>query len=221
MYSLLQKQESAHEDSIWSCAWGRKKGSESEGFGDGTREDVDYIITGSVDDMVKVWRWKDDKLELKHTLEGHALGVVSVDINSTGTTLASSSLDSHIRIWDVESGQQLRPIDAGPVDAWTISFSPDSKYIASGSHSGRIHLYGVENGRMEQTLDTRGKFTLSIAYSPDGKYIASGAIDGIINIFDMATGKLMHTLEGHAMPIRSLAFSSDSQLLVTASEDDT
>ena len=78
--------------------------------------------------------------------------------------LASSSLDSHIRIWDVESGAQLRPIDAGPVDAWTITFSPDSKFIASGSHSGRIHLYGVENGRQEQTLDTRGKFTLSIAY---------------------------------------------------------
>ena len=50
------------------------------------REDVDYIVTGSVDDLVKIWRWKDDKLELKHALEGHALGVVSVDINSSGTS---------------------------------------------------------------------------------------------------------------------------------------
>ena len=29
----------------------------------------------------------DDKLELRHTLEGHQLGVVSVDINAQGTNI--------------------------------------------------------------------------------------------------------------------------------------
>uniref|UniRef100_A0A671S5Y3 Superkiller complex protein 8 n=1 Tax=Sinocyclocheilus anshuiensis TaxID=1608454 RepID=A0A671S5Y3_9TELE len=87
-------------------------------------------------------------------------------------------------------------MDAGPVDAWTVAFSPDSKYIATGSHLGKVNIFGVESGKKEHSLDTRGKFILSIAYSPDGKYLASGAIDGIINIFDIATGKLLHTLEG-------------------------
>lgn len=149
-------------------------------------------------------------------------------------------MDSSLRIWDVENGEKITNIDVGPVDLWTVAFSPDDKYIISGSHSGKITLYGVESAKAEQTLDTRGKFSLSIAYvsinvrlsitylhtwyvcivqSPDGKYIASGAIDGIINIFDVATSKLVHTLEGHAMPIRSLCFSPDSQLLLTASDD--
>uniref|UniRef100_A0A8C1DWP9 Superkiller complex protein 8 n=1 Tax=Cyprinus carpio carpio TaxID=630221 RepID=A0A8C1DWP9_CYPCA len=87
-------------------------------------------------------------------------------------------------------------MDAGPVDAWTVAFSPDSRYIATGSHLGKVNIFGVESGKKEHSLDTRGKFILSIAYSPDGKYLASGAIDGIINIFDIATGKLLHTLEG-------------------------
>lgn len=30
------------------------------------------------------------------------------------TVAASSSLDSHIRIWDLESGKQLKAIDCGP-----------------------------------------------------------------------------------------------------------
>lgn len=52
----------------------------------------------------------------------------------------------------------------GPVDIWTVVFSPDDKFIVSGSHAGKIHLYGTESGKQEQTLDTRGgKFTLSIA----------------------------------------------------------
>ena len=50
------------------------------------------------------------------------------------------------------------------VDTWTVTFSPDSKYIATGSHSGKVNLVGVESGQKEETLDTRSKFTMSIAY---------------------------------------------------------
>lgn len=37
---------SAHEDGIWSCAW-----SKSENDGN------EYLVTGSVDDSVRIWRW--------------------------------------------------------------------------------------------------------------------------------------------------------------------
>jgi len=212
MYSLITKKEQAHEDSIWSCAWGAKYNT------DGGTE---HIITGSVDDTVKIWKWMDpgDKLELRHTLEGHQLGVVSVDVTQKGNVVASSSLNSQIRLWDVDTSKQIRVIDAGPVDAWTICFSPDAKHLASGSHTGKVNLFNTETCKKEAQLDTRGKFALSIAFSPDGKYIACGAIDGIINVFDVTSERLLHTLEGHAMPIRGLCFSPDSTLLVTASDD--
>ena len=45
---------------------------------------LDYIITGGVDDLVKVWELQDDRLVLKHNLEGHSLGVVSVAISNNG-----------------------------------------------------------------------------------------------------------------------------------------
>ena len=78
---------------------------------------------------------------------------------------ASSSLDSSLRLWDLESGNQLSSIEVGPVDIWTVVFSPDDKFIVSGSHAGKIHMYGTESCKQEQTLDTRGgKFTLSVAY---------------------------------------------------------
>lgn len=56
----------------------------------------------------------DEKLDLQWTLEGHQLGVVSVDISHTGSIAASSSLDAHIRLWDLETGKQIKSIDAGP-----------------------------------------------------------------------------------------------------------
>ncbi len=102
----------------------------------------------------------------------------------------------------MDNGEKLRTVENGPMDAWTVVFSPDSKHVISGSHAGKVNLFSVETGQATQHLDTRGKFTLSIACSPDGRFVAAGAIDGIVTVFDLTSGKLVHTLEGHAKPIR-------------------
>ncbi|XP_010771929.1 WD repeat-containing protein 61-like, partial [Notothenia coriiceps] len=124
----------------------------------------------------------DEKLELQWSLEGHQLGVVSVDISHNGAIAASSSLDAHIRLWDLESGKQIKSMDAGPVDAWSVAFSPDSKYIATGSHHGKVNIFGVESGKKEHSLDTRGKFILSIAYVRNHKS-SSGRLHGALSVF--------------------------------------
>lgn len=49
-------------------------------------EPSEYVITGSVDDTVKVWEYKNGGLKPKHKLTGHSLGVVSVAINSDGSS---------------------------------------------------------------------------------------------------------------------------------------
>ena len=77
--------------------------------------------------------------------------------------IATSSLDSYIRIWDLQSGEKTKTIESGPVDVWSLTFTPDAKHIVSGSHSGKINWFTVETGKLEQSFDTRGKFTLSIA----------------------------------------------------------
>ncbi|KAJ1544402.1 WD repeat-containing protein 61, partial [Cladochytrium tenue] len=160
----------------------------------------------------------------------------------------SNSLDSQIRIWDLAGGYNVvRVIDAGPVEAWSTTFSPDGRQIAAGTHAGKVNIWSVETGEQEKPLDTRGKFVLSIAYvrsaaaqppalstayfacaptrhptfnlSPNGMYLACGAENGSIHIFDVPTGKLLHSLPGHAMNVRSLTFSPDSSLLITGADD--
>lgn len=125
----------------------------------------DFIVTGALDDTVKIWNLKDNRLELRQQLAGHSLGVVSVAVSNDGSKIASSSLDSGLCIWKTETGQLLNQAAFGPVDLWTVAFSPDDKYVISGSHEGKISLYSVETAKAEQVLDPQnGKFTLSIAY---------------------------------------------------------
>ena len=49
-------------------------------------ESVDYIVTGALDDLVKISIFKNDRLELRHKVECHSLGVASVAIISDSTS---------------------------------------------------------------------------------------------------------------------------------------
>ncbi|KAH9422667.1 WD repeat-containing protein 61 [Dermatophagoides pteronyssinus] len=210
-FKLIHTQENAHDDSIWSISWGKSE-----------TDNVEHIVTGSLDDTVKAWKIdQDDNLDLQYIFEGHSLGVASVDINHNGTIAASNSLDSIIRLYNLDSGDQILSIDAGPVNAWTVVFSPNSEFLATCTQSGKIVLYNTNTGEKynNKELDSTGKFTMCIAIRNDSKQIAGGAIDGMIKLYDVETGKIMTTLEGHAMPIRSLAFSSDGKYLISGSDD--
>lgn len=55
-------------------------------------------------------------------------------------------------------------MEAGPVDAWSATFSKDNKFIATGSHSGNINMFNVETGEKDRVLETRGKFVMSVAF---------------------------------------------------------
>ena len=93
MYSLYSKKENAHEDSIWTCAWGRRpeRTEEVENDTENPEESsnketrvipaTDILVTGGVDDMVKIWQYEDGEIKLRHKLGEHSLGVVSVALS--------------------------------------------------------------------------------------------------------------------------------------------
>jgi WD repeat-containing protein 61 len=100
-YQVYKTIKDAHDDGIWSVSWSKK---------------TNKIVTGGIDDTVRVWN--SDSLSQLHTLQGHQLGVISVDISQNGQLACSTSLDGQLRIWDIGSHSLIRSVDAGPVEAW-------------------------------------------------------------------------------------------------------
>mmetsp|Transcript_22400 Transcript_22400/g.61887 ORF Transcript_22400/g.61887 Transcript_22400/m.61887 type:complete len:317 (+) Transcript_22400:46-996(+) len=218
--TTLQRTE-VHAEGIWSARWSAKN----------------RLLTGGQDESVKHFEEKaDGTLGLLHSYEGHTLGVVSVDVHSSGQVAASSSLDSVIRVWNLESHATLDQIETAAMETWAVAFSPDSNaqqlnFATAGGTCGGVLLWemGQESSRMHAEMrlpppkEERGRpkerFVLSVAYSPDGKRLACGAMDGTVALFDVASTQLLGLLEGHYKPVRSLAFTPDSSMLLTACDD--
>ena len=45
-YGVTYRQEHAHEEGIWCVSWVKN-----------VARDVDYLVTGAADNMVKAWTW--------------------------------------------------------------------------------------------------------------------------------------------------------------------
>ncbi|MCT7964076.1 hypothetical protein NG791_25695 [Laspinema sp. D1] len=154
-------------------------------------------------------------------LEEHESGVKSITFSPDGKTLASGSLDTTIKLWDVETGKEIQTLTGHDGAVYSIAFSPDGKTLASVSLDNTIKLWDVKKGAEIQTFPGHEFGVYSIAFSPDGQTFASGSEDNTIKLWDVKNGAEIQTLPGHDSWVSSIAFSPDGQTLASGSEDNT
>ncbi len=129
--------QDAHTDNIWAACWCAVPGH------------AEQLVTGSVDETVKIWIEEDNALKNVNTLAEQTLGVVSTTAHSGGGWCASSALDSSIRVWNTqEEHPQCKVIEAPPSELWGIAFTPGSdppQLAAAGGTSNKLTLYNVSH----------------------------------------------------------------------------
>ncbi|XP_012076991.2 WD repeat-containing protein VIP3 [Jatropha curcas] len=224
----LKSIENAHDESVWAATWVPA-----------TESRPSLLLTGSLDETVKLWSPNQltgslDDLNLVRTNTGHCLGVVSVAAHPSGVIAASASLDSFVRVFDVDTNASIATLEAPPSEVWQMQFDPKGTTLAvAGGGSASVKLWDTATWKLIATLsvprpegpkpsdkNSSKKFVLSVAWSPDGRRLACGLMDGTISIFDVARAKFLHHLEGHFMPVRSLVYSPiDPRVLFSASDD--
>ncbi|MCC5666113.1 hypothetical protein LC653_19845 [Nostoc sp. CHAB 5784] len=157
----------------------------------------------------------------RNRLQGHDSDVWSVSFSPDGKTLASSSSDYTIKLWNLETGKEIRTLTGHDNDVKSVSFSPDGKTLASGSGDNTIKLWNLETGKEIRTLTGHDNWVFSVSFSPDGKTLASGSGDATIKLWNLETGKEIRTLTGHDNWVLSVSFSPDGKTLASGSEDKT
>jgi len=71
----------------------------------------------------------------------HGAWVESVSFSPDGRFLASGDVDGVVRMWDIESGREVRRMKHG-ADVKSVGFSPDGRFLASGG--GAIWIWRVK-----------------------------------------------------------------------------
>lgn len=165
------------------------------------------------------------KWKCLHTLAGHSSMVHAVSISPDGKIFASGSSDKTIKLWELESGKQLRQLGgwfsshSGIVD--TLVFSHDGEIIASGSWDDTIKLWSVSKSKQIRTLKGHTSCVNSLSLSPNGQLLASGSLDCTIKLWQVISGREIGNLTGHSHSVCSVAWSPDGQFLASASADYT
>ena len=95
----------------------------------------------TISELLKITKWWVISFPtyfiLNHIL-GHNLGVVGITAHDN--KVASVGLDCTIRLWNVQEGTEIKCIDGGPADAWSIAFSPDGNKLATGANEGKVRV---------------------------------------------------------------------------------
>lgn len=196
-----QRIDQAHKDGIWSVCWNAGRNE---------------IITASVDEDVSVW--DGTTLQKKCSFSGHFLGCVSVA--TAGNLAIANSIDCTIRFWDLDAKISAGVIEAGPVECWTLTISPDSRLLASGTQRGSINMWSIETkAKVTHIEETTQNFVMDVAFSPDGTKLAAACADGAVKVYDVSTKAQTAQFNSHKRPVRTLCWSLDSQTLYSGCDD--
>jgi WD40 repeat protein len=138
--------------------------------GDGDKEPKEFIISGSVDKKVVVWRINGNEFS-PVTLTGHEFGIVSIGVFRNGKQLlfASSDSGSNIKIWkqNTDTIECIQTIKITPHQAMTLQldYLPGTHSIAILIFSSRVALWGY--GFKYACLCLQGRqsnFVITIVY---------------------------------------------------------
>jgi len=131
-------------------------------------------------------------------------------------------LDRSIRVWDAQTGKELRTLDRGDLGyAGQIGYLPDGKTIYA-FHHGELYRWDAQDGTAQPALSLGSNDAATLAFSPDGRILGIVTFMGeTLEIQDLPANKKLAEVSlkfpdgfDHAI------FSNDLRLLACTRKHD-
>lgn len=91
-----------------------------------------------------VWRLDDRTAPPLH-LKGHGAQVRAVGFPPDGRTVLTAAMDGTVRVWDANTGAEVRAFEWGIGKIRAAVVSPDGALCAAGSESGHLVVWDADN----------------------------------------------------------------------------
>jgi hypothetical protein len=154
-------------------------------------------------------------------LAGHGDAVNVAVFSPDGTRIASASSDASIKLWDVETGKEIRSLLGHSAGIEGLAFSRDGRTILSEAGDVTARLWDAPTGRALRVLHARDGTVAALAISPDARKGITTSDGNLWHVFDMYTGRDVMVLSGHEQNGSCAAFTPDNCFVVTGAIDGT
>jgi len=153
--------------------------------------------------------------------KGHTKLVWKTAFSPDSRRLLSSSSDNTIRLWDIESGKEIRKLIGAKWGATAMTFSPDGRRALTGGVDSTVRLWDLTTGKEIRQFAGYKEPVQSVALSPDGRMaIAGGAVSTSVFVWDVETGRQLRKFKlcgtGSLSGAQHVAFSSDGRRALAA-----
>ncbi|KAL4791553.1 WD40-repeat-containing domain protein [Aspergillus venezuelensis] len=157
--------------------------------------------------------WKYGRCSVK-TFKGHTNGVMCLQFEDN--ILATGSYDTTIKIWDTDTGEELRTLRGHASGIRCLQFD-DTKLI-SGSMDRTIKVWNWRTGECISTYTGHRGGVIGLHF--DASILASGSVDKTVKIWNFED-KSTFLLRGHTDWVNAVRVDTSSRTVFSASDDCT
>jgi WD40 repeat protein len=187
------------------------------------------LITWSADRTLGVWTSESGELRRDGVLRGHLDEVLCCD---TGRFAASGSADGTVRLWDLNSFNEVARLE-GQGSVTAVRISPPGyeglMVVVFGSQNGSVGFwevgwtersdgtYEVLPGRV-QTMTGHTMGVLDCQADFDRNLALSASLDHTLRLWDSLTGTELRKFEGHQAAVLKCGFLKDNVAISTSAD---
>jgi WD40 repeat protein/serine/threonine protein kinase len=131
------------------------------------------------------------------------------------------SQDTSIRLWSLETGEQIETFDV-PAPAqviFQIAITPDGRTALFTTNEPFVRIWDLQNWVETGRLEGHEGWIPGLDISADGRYALTCSVDGTLIYWDLHTGEGLHRLDGHGKGLWSVAISPDGRTALSDSGD--
>src|SRR5262249_39121743 len=151
-------------------------------------------------------------------LRGHGGPVIALDVDPSGTRLATGSRDGTARGWGAGDGAPGRAFrHDGPVPV--VRFGARDRLL-TGADDRLARLWDVSTGASVTLAGHEGPLTAA-RVTFDGARIVTASMDGSVRVWDVATGRSVAALVGHRQGVLAVAVDLTGSRILSGSDDGT
>lgn len=149
--------------------------------------------------------------------------VRSLEFSKDGRWLVSGAGDRLIRVWDLNSGQEIASFPF--TNEWEnavgcVRLSPDGSLIAAGDTPGKfVNVWDRRTGEVIASFEGPLSEGRVVDFSPDGKYLVFSNGDDTVRVWDVGSRKVVHEFSADDGGVGVLKFSHDGKLLASSGPD--